>query len=60
LVGAAISHSTTTVVAAPGIGTVVTGLPGQYATVSGAAGTIYNCKNVFYRPSYQGTSLVYQ
>jgi hypothetical protein len=61
VVGAATSHSsTTTVVAAPGIGTVVTALPGNCAVVAGAAGSIYSCNNIYYRPYYQGTSLVYQ
>jgi hypothetical protein len=62
VVGAATAPHTTTVVTtpAPAIGTVVTGLPGQCAAVSGAAETFYNCNNIFYRPFYQGTSLVYQ
>ena len=59
-VSAATRPATTTVVATPGVGTVVTTLPAQCAVVAGAAGTIYNCANVYYRPYYQGTSLVYQ
>jgi hypothetical protein len=61
VVSAATHPSTTTVVAAPvAVGTVVTALPGGCATVAGAAGAIYSCGNVYYRPYYQGTALVYQ
>lgn len=60
VVGAA-THPATTVVAAPvAVGTVVTTLPGGCAGVTAAGGTIYNCGNVYYRPYYQGSSLVYQ
>jgi hypothetical protein len=48
------------VVAAPAIGTVVQALPASCATVTAGGAAIYNCNNVFYRPYYQGTTLVYQ
>lgn len=48
------------VVAAPVVGTVVTGLPGACGTVMAGGVAIYNCNNVYYRPYYQGTTLVYQ
>jgi hypothetical protein len=50
----------TVVVTAPAVGSVVTGLPGGCAAVGAGGTTIYNCSNVYYRPYYQGTSLVYQ
>jgi hypothetical protein len=59
---AAVSAATrpsTTVVAAP-VGSVVSTLPGSCATVSSGGAVIYNCNSVFYRPYYQGTTLVYQ
>ncbi|HZS56364.1 MAG TPA: hypothetical protein VFA65_18305 [Bryobacteraceae bacterium] len=62
-VAAATSHSTTTVVTtapAPPIGTVVGALPGSCTAISTAGAVIYNCSNIYYRPYYQGTSLVYQ
>jgi len=52
--------STTVVVAAPAIGTIVPTLPGSCSTVSAAGGVIYNCNSTYYRPYYQGTQLVYQ
>jgi hypothetical protein len=52
--------STTVVVQAPAIGTVVPGLPGGCATVSAGGTMIYQCSNVYYRPYYRGTQLVYQ
>jgi hypothetical protein len=52
--------STTVVVAAPAIGTVIPTLPGSCATVAAGGAMIYNCSNVYYRPYYQGTQLVYQ
>jgi hypothetical protein len=48
------------VVAVPAMGTVVGGLPGGCATVATAGAVIYNCNSVYYRPYYQGASLVYQ
>lgn len=56
------SHSTTTVVTAPApaMGTIVGTLPGGCATVSAPGAVIYNCNNIYYRPYYQGTTLVYQ
>jgi len=60
-VAAATRPSTTTVVVqAPPIGSTVGVLPGGCATVSAPGTVIYNCNNVYYRPFYQGTSLVYQ
>jgi hypothetical protein len=43
----------------PAVGTVVTTLPGGCATIAGGV-SMYNCGNVYYRPYYQGTALVYQ
>jgi hypothetical protein len=51
---------TTVVVQAPALGTVIPTLPGGCATVSAGGAMIYNCSNVYYRPYYQGTQLVYQ
>ena len=52
--------STTVVVQAPAVGTVIPTLPGGCATVSAGGAMIYNCSNVYYRPYYQGAQLVYQ
>ena len=52
--------STTVVVQAPPVGSTVGVLPGSCSTVSAGGTVIYNCNNVYYRPFYQGTSLVYQ
>jgi hypothetical protein len=52
--------STTVVVQAPAVGTVIPTLPGGCATVASGGAVIYNCSNVYYRPYYQGTQLVYQ
>jgi outer membrane usher protein FimD/PapC len=52
--------STTVVVQAPAVGTVIGTLPGGCSTVSAGGAMIYNCSNVYYRPYYQGTQLVYQ
>jgi len=62
VVAAATAPRTTTVVAvpAPAIGTVIGALPGGCSAVSAPGTVIYNCSNVYYRPYYQGTSLVYQ
>jgi len=57
---AAATRPSTTVVAAPAVGSVVTVLPGGCSGVSTGGATIYNCNNIYYRPYYQGTSLVYQ
>jgi outer membrane usher protein FimD/PapC len=54
------SSTTTVVVQAPAVGTVIPTLPGGCATVSAGGAMIYNCSNVYYRPYYQGTQLVYQ
>jgi hypothetical protein len=50
----------TVVVAAPVVGTMVTALPGGCATVNTGGGVLYQCSNIYYRPYYQGTTLVYQ
>jgi hypothetical protein len=55
---AAATRPSTTVVATPGA--VVTALPGSCASISGEGGVVYNCNSVYYRPYYQGTTLVYQ
>jgi hypothetical protein len=52
--------STTVVVQAPAVGTVIPTLPGGCATVAASGAVIYHCSNVYYRPYYQGTQLVYQ
>ncbi len=64
-IGAAAAHgpSTTTVVATappPAVGTIVGTLPGGCTSVASGGGTLYNCNNVYYKPYYQGTALVYQ
>jgi hypothetical protein len=60
-VAAATSHKTTTVVVqAPPVGSTVGVLPGSCSTVSAPGTVIYSCNNIYYRPFYQGTSLVYQ
>jgi hypothetical protein len=67
-IGAAAAHdsSTTTVVTTapppppPATGTIVGSLPGGCTAVASGGGTLYNCNNVFYRPYYQGTTVVYQ
>ena len=52
--------STTVVVAAPAVGTMVPALPGGCANINSGGVVLYNCNNVYYRPFYQGTTLVYQ
>lgn len=59
-VAASVAHSSSTVVAAPAVGTIVTGLPGGCATVNAGGGMIYQCSGAYYRPFYQGPTLVYQ
>jgi outer membrane usher protein FimD/PapC len=54
------SSNTTVVVQAPGIGSVVPALPGGCTTIASGGTMIYQCSNVYYRPYYQGTQLVYQ
>ncbi|HZD93666.1 MAG TPA: hypothetical protein VE133_05385, partial [Candidatus Sulfotelmatobacter sp.] len=44
-VGAAANASTSTVVATPAVGTVVTALPGSCATMPATGGIIYKCDN---------------
>jgi hypothetical protein len=59
-VAAATRPATTTVIAAPAVGSVVTALPGGCSTVSTGGAVIYHCSSIYYRPYYQGTTLVYQ
>ena len=58
VVAAATRPAATVVVPSPGA--VVSALPGGCASVSSAGTVLYNCSNVYYRPYYQGTTLVYQ
>ena len=53
-------ETSTVVVAAPAVGTMVPALPGGCSSINTGGGVLYNCSNVYYQPSYQGTSLVYQ
>ena len=57
---AARPSTTTVVVQAPALGSVYATLPAGCGVVSAGEATLYNCNNVYYRPYYQGTSLVYQ
>lgn len=52
--------STTVVVQAPAVGAVIPALPGGCTTIASGGAMIYQCSNVYYRPYYQGTQLVYQ
>jgi hypothetical protein len=52
--------NTTVVVQAPAVGTMVPALPGTCQTINTGNAMVYNCSNVYYRPYYQGTTLVYQ
>jgi hypothetical protein len=52
--------TTTVVVASPAVGSMVGALPGGCAAINTGGAVVYNCSNVYYRPYYQGTSLVYQ
>lgn len=57
---AATKPSTTTVVTnAPAVGTIITALPSGCTSVATAGTAIYSCNNVYYKPFYQGTTLVY-
>jgi hypothetical protein len=65
--GAATGAATTAAVGAAtrppatvAVGTVVPALPGGCATVQSGGAVIYHCSNVYYRPYYQGTTLVYR
>jgi hypothetical protein len=61
VVAAATRPSTqTVVVTAPAVGSMVTTLPGTCSSINTANGVLYNCSSIYYRPYYQGTSLVYQ
>jgi hypothetical protein len=54
-VGAATRPSTTVAV-----GTMVPTLPGGCATIHSGDAVVYHCNSVYYRPYYQGTTLVYR
>jgi hypothetical protein len=60
VVAAATRPATTVVVAAPVVGTMVPTLPGGCANINSGGVVLYNCSNIYYRPYYQGTTLVYQ
>jgi hypothetical protein len=60
VVAAATRPTQTVVVAAPVVGTMVPTLPGTCAAITTPGSVIYNCSHIYYRPFYQGTSLVYQ
>jgi len=45
---------------APAVGAVVSRLPGGCSPVTGSKVALYDCKSVYYRPFYQGSTLVYQ
>jgi hypothetical protein len=60
IVASAHSSHTTVVVAPPAVGTVISALPASCGTVTASGVVIYNCNNIYYRPYYQGTTLVYQ
>ena len=60
-VAAATRPSTTTVVTnTVAIGSVVPTLPGGCTTIANGSAVVYQCSNVYYRPYYQGSTLVYQ
>ena len=61
-VAAATRPSSTTVVTTStvAVGSIVPALPGSCSSISTGGAVIYNCSNIYYRPYYQGTSLVYQ
>jgi len=58
--GAFAAGAAATAVVAPAVGTFVTALPGGCVTVAGAGAAMYSCGSSYYRPYYQGTTLVYQ
>jgi hypothetical protein len=59
-VASAHQSSTTVVVAAPTVGTLVPTLPSGCATINTGGTVVYQCSNTYYQPFYQGTQLVYQ
>jgi hypothetical protein len=60
VVAAATRPSTTVVTNTVAVGSLIPSLPGGCTTVATGSAVIYHCSNVFYRPYYQGSSLVYQ
>jgi hypothetical protein len=59
-VASAHQSSTTVVVAAPTVGTLVPTLPAGCTTFNTGGTLVYQCSNVYYQPFYQGTQLVYR
>jgi hypothetical protein len=59
-VAAATRPSTTVVTNTVVVGSVVPALPGGCATIANGSAVVYQCSNVYYRPYYQGSQLVYQ
>ena len=59
-VAAATRPTTTVVTNTVAIGSVVPTLPGGCTTVASGSAVVYHCSNVYYRPYYQGSTLVYQ
>ena len=57
---AAANRPATVVVAPPALGTMVPALPGGCGEINTGNAMVYNCSSVYYRPYYQGTTLVYQ
>jgi hypothetical protein len=58
---AATRPATTTVVTnTVAVGSIVPSLPGECATIANGNTVVYQCSNVYYRPFYQGSQLVYQ
>lgn len=58
-IGGAAANPSIAVVAPP-VGTVVATLPSGCTDVAEASAVTYNCKGVYYRPFYQGSTLVYR
>jgi hypothetical protein len=58
-VGSAAAHSAAPVTTVA-VGTIVPALPGGCTTAAINGVTYYQCSGVYYRPYYQGTTLVYQ
>jgi hypothetical protein len=54
------SQTTVVVAAPPPLGSMVPALPGSCTTINTGSALVYNCSSIYYRPYYQGTTLVYQ
>jgi hypothetical protein len=59
-IGAAAAYDEPDTVLAPSSGGYVTTLPAGCTTVLIAGEDVYDCNGVYYQPSYQGSSLMYQ